>query len=214
VERGVTERLYTDGIDAVDGITSSFTSSEWQQPACGSWSALDTVRHLAVVATWYHQWLDRALAGDASAPFPERDFDERNASALDAMADVDATHAVENFRHTAIGYLTRVVDHWDAPFGYPVGTVTVGLHLGVAATEWHLHAHDLASSVGRSYTPRDPAQLLMAAGSCVAETKPRLRRAMLRRMLPLASRRSPWPSLLRESGRTESAATHRREGAA
>jgi hypothetical protein len=69
------EALYNDGSAAIESITSSFGAEDWLAPACGEWNASDTARHLVGVADWYHDWLDRALDGEATPPFLEREPD-------------------------------------------------------------------------------------------------------------------------------------------
>ena len=68
------EARYNDGSAAIESITSSFGAEDWLAPACGEWSASDTARHLVGVADWYHDWLERALDGEATPPFLEREF--------------------------------------------------------------------------------------------------------------------------------------------
>jgi hypothetical protein len=88
---------------------------------------------------------------------------------------------------------------WNLADGYPFGTVTAGLHAGAAASEWHIHAWDLAAGEHR---PSDPARLF--AG--VAEARLRGRSGFSGRaavaILPLVARYRPWEQLLRRSGRT------------
>lgn len=184
--------LYRQGVAAV-----ARTEPPWDRPACGTWAAAETVRHLAAVARWYHDWLDRALAGEVTRPFDGATIDERNATAVEALRDVAPQEAVQRFVDDAGSYLDRAATHWDLPFGYPFGITTVGDHLGLAATEWHLHAWDLDPA----YRPSDPAGLFFAAATGVAATKPGVTRLALRLLIPLGARSSPWKSLLRQSGR-------------
>ena len=60
---------YRAGVDAFAEVAGRIDGSGWDLPACGSWTAAETARHVASVAGWYHDWLDRALAGDHSRPF-------------------------------------------------------------------------------------------------------------------------------------------------
>ncbi len=199
MDRNVVATLYREGVSAI--VAAGIDAQRWTRPACGKWTAADTARHVLAVARWYDSWLDRALTGDVSRPFAESALDERNDRELRGLRHVDGPEAIEGFEKFATAYLTRAVAHWDTPFSYPFGTVTVGLHLGVAATEWHLHAFDLARSANRTYSPNDPEALFLAAGACVVGTKPALQRAILRRLLPLGARRHPWTTILRQSGR-------------
>jgi hypothetical protein len=201
MDRRKVTQLYSGGVEATVAITAAFDEGMWAAPACGIWNAAETARHLLGVACWYDQWLDRALSGAMSLPFPASEIDRHNNENLQATRGLDGPRAIEQFARTATDYLTRAVDHWDVPYSYPYGTVTVGLHLGVAAAEWHLHASDLARAGDRRHTPQDAPDLFRAAGLCVAATKPAMQAVILRRLLPLGARYRPWQTILRESGR-------------
>jgi Mycothiol maleylpyruvate isomerase N-terminal domain len=201
VDHDLVAGLYRDGVNAIVASTADFDAQSWARPTCGRWDGADTVRHVLAVARWYDIWLDRALAGDTSRPFAASAIDERNDREIETLRHLDGPAAIVGFERVANAYLQRAVAYWDTPFGYPFGTVSVGLHLGVAATEWHLHAHDLARSANRSHSPSNPEALFLAAGACVAEPKPALQRSILRRLVPLGARRHPWATILRQSGR-------------
>ena len=70
------------------------------------------------------------------------------------MFGLEGPAAVAQFVQRARTYRARVSPRWDLAYGYPRGTVTAGLHAGVAACEWHLHTWDLACSRGRDHRPR------------------------------------------------------------
>jgi uncharacterized protein (TIGR03083 family) len=193
--------LYTEGVDGVVAQAVGLTSAQWSAPACGSWSAADTMRHLVSVAGWYHDWLDRAIEGDESRPFPGEQIDAYTAAALDEQQHLTPDEAVAEFRRSATDYLERAGEHLDLPYAFPFGTVTVGLHLGVAAAEWHLHAWDLSATTDHRYRPDEPGALMLAVGQCVAAASGGFKGAVVRRVTPLAARRSPWETLLRRSGR-------------
>jgi uncharacterized protein (TIGR03083 family) len=192
---------YTEGVDAVVARTAELTSGQWSAPACGSWSAADTMRHLVSVAGWYHDWLDRAIDRDESRPFPGEQIDAYTAAALEERQHLTPAEAVAEFRRSATDYLDRAGEHLDLPYAFPFGTVTVGLHLGVAAAEWHLHAWDLSTTTDRRHRPDDPGELVLAVAECVAATSGRFKGGLVRRVTPFAVRRSPWETLLRRSGR-------------
>jgi len=200
--RSDAEALYSEGVDAVTAITSSFDAQDWEAPACGTWNRSDTVRHLIGVTDWYHQWLDRALDGDSSPPFLESEFDERNASRLTSLQELDGLSAVTHFADRANDYLERAVGSWDLPYGFPAGTVTVGLHVGVAATEWHLHAWDLSAGLSERHPPRVPSDLFNAVGAAMAQAKGGLHGRLLQVVVPLAAKRSPWKTILNQAGRS------------
>lgn len=156
-DREAVVATYLDGVAAVEGLSSSIAErGAWAEPACGEWDAAVVVRHLVAVIGWYHGWLDRAEAGDASPPFALAELPERNEAAL-ADTDLGPVEAAARFVAEAERYRDRTAGAWDLPYGYPGGTVRAGLHAGVAAAEWHLHAWDLAAAVGADHEPADPA---------------------------------------------------------
>ncbi len=199
--RDEVQQLFRSGVDAVVSVTAGFDTTDWNRPACGAWTARQTATHLLGVIGWYDEWLNRSLNGDQDRPFPAAEIDQRGEDDVRRSANVSGAEAVERFRSRANEYVERTTDHWDIVYPYPFGIVTTGLHCGVAATEWHLHAWDLATAQGRDHTPHDPVALFIGAGSCVAAAKGGVRGAVLGRVVPLAARRSPWKTLLKQSGR-------------
>ncbi len=150
-----------------------------------------------VVAGWYHDWLDWALAGNSAPPFQGHRLDEQNATALASAAPRPIATAAEIFRESALSYLDRALHHVDAEFDFPFGTTTVGSHLGCAAAEWHLHAWDFH----HQHRPTDPAELFPAAGRCMASARATVPRMALAALIPVGARIAPWRSLLKQSGR-------------
>ncbi len=213
VSRSTVRASYEGGVDAVESIAADLSVDDWARPACGAWSAADTVRHMLSVAGWYHGWLDRAVAGDPGIPFPLDEMDERTARGLDAVGPMRPDDAVEAFVERARRYLARLDDEaWDLPYGYPRGVVTAGLHAGIAAVEWHVHAWDLSTVTERRHTPDDAAGLLLGAAACNAAAAGRVTGRLLRTLAPLAARREPWPDLLRRTGRDGGATGPSRHG--
>lgn len=195
---------YLAGVDAVTHTADRLTEAQWQLPACGEWSAAETVRHLVAVARWYHAWLDRALRGETSIPFCPAEMSRRNAAELAALTDLDGPTATTAFATTAHDYLERTRDVWEVPFAYPYGLVTVGLHCAIAAAEWHLHAWDISQLRSERHRPENPQELFIAVGESVAASVGGARGTAMRWAVPLASRRAPWETMLRRSGRTPS----------
>jgi uncharacterized protein (TIGR03083 family) len=191
---------YAAGVSAISQIASQFNADEWNRPACGDWSAADTVRHVLGVVDWYHEWLDRAMAGVVSAPFDPSEFEQRNSAAVEQRRDRSGPAALGEFVDRATDYVDRAAPLWNEPYGFPLGTVTVGLHVGVAATEWHLHAWDLSSPSSR-YEAANAEQLFVVAGTAMARVTGGLRGRMLGLAVPLAAKRNPWTGLLTRSGR-------------
>jgi len=196
------EALYRAGTAAIEDITSSFTDDDWRAPACGEWDAADTVRHLVGVVDWYHDWLDRALDGDAAPPYPESEFDRRNAAAITSLHDLDGPAAAARFVERSTAYLDRASTAWDLSFGFPAGTVTVGLHVGIAATEWNLHAWDLTAGRAERHRPTSPTELFTAAGAAMSRARGGVQGRLLGFAVPMAARRSPWQTILKQSGRS------------
>ncbi len=193
--------LYDEGVDAFAATADGLTPSEWAGTACGEWTAAELAAHLLAVAGWYHDWLDRAERGDAAPAFDVEDLASRNAKALSGLRDLDGPAAVAQFVDRARAYSGRLPAVWDLPFGYPRGTVTAGLHAGVAACEWHLHTWDLARARGRGYGPRDPATLYAATGACIAAAEGGLKGRVAGALVPVGTRLRPWEAILRRSGR-------------
>jgi uncharacterized protein (TIGR03083 family) len=198
----VVQGLYREGVDAFAGLARAAGEADaWDKPACGPWTAADLVRHEVDVISWYHDWLDRALAGDPSPAFDADELDDRTAVGVRALADLDPVDATERYATEAERYLERIPPHWDLAFGYPRGTVTVGLHAGLAATEWHLHAWDLAGALGTDHQPSDPGALLVAAAACLAVAPGGVVQKGQRALAPVAARARPWDRMLTTSGR-------------
>lgn len=157
---------YTEGVDAIARIADRFSPADWERPsACEGWRAVDLAGHVLCVARWWHAWLDRAQAGDASPPFPWEALAERNAEALAELPPGSGPGRIAEFAGTARAYADRVPAAWDLPFGCPPANVsrvpiTVGLHAGIAPAEWHLHAWDLAAAIGATHRPDAPETIL------------------------------------------------------
>jgi hypothetical protein len=199
-------RLYDEGVDRFVTLTGRRQlPDEWERPACGEWTTTVLARHLLAVIGWYHEWLDRAESGDASPPFSVEALARQNTQALLSLGDVPGPEAVSRFAAAAGAYGDRVLSLWDVPFGYPRGTVTAGLHAGVAACEWHLHTWDLARSRGVGHQPSDPGALYAAAGACQARARGGWKGGFMASTVPFGARMRPWRALLQRSGRAPAA---------
>lgn len=153
-----------EGIEGICLVAARFRSDDWARPsACEGWSAADLAGHVLTVADWWHDWLDRAQAGNGTPPFTWDEIDARTATALAALPPSTGPERIEAFAARARAYLERIPAAWDRPFGWPgqsvaaVSPVTVGVHARVAPAEWHLHAWDLAGALDQTYRPREPA---------------------------------------------------------
>lgn len=194
-------RLYDEGVDAIAAAAGAHSPNDWDRSVCGTWTATELSRHVLAVARWYGGWLDRAERGDAAPPFGVIELAVRNAAALRELSGLDGPEAVSGFVTVARLYRTRLPGQWDLPYGYPRGTVTAGLHAGVAACEWHLHAWDLAQAAGGGHRPSDPAALAAATGQCLAAAQGGLKGQVAAALIPLGARLRPWEAILRRSGR-------------
>jgi uncharacterized protein (TIGR03083 family) len=201
VPRDEVLRLYDEGVDAFARLAGGLSDDGWEGPACGEWTAAALTLHVAAVAAWYHAWLDRAEHGDAAPPFPGEQLAAQNELALVPLAETAGPAARDLFVTRARSYAARLPAAWDLPYGYPRGTVTAGLHAAMAASEWHLHAWDLARSVGAEHKPSDPDALYRATGACLAKAQGGLKGRIADLLVPVGARLSPWEALLRRSGR-------------
>lgn len=180
-------RVFDAGVLALRVTAGWYQTHEWSRPTpCAGWDAHDVAGHVVGVIGWYHDWLDRAEAGDASPPFGPHELAARNAEALASLTVDGGPQRIATFAARAQAYALRVRERWDLPYGYPRGTVTAGEHAGMAAAEWHLHAWDLSRAIGRDHRAADAALLVEAIRSTGRE---------------VPERTDPWESLLRMSGR-------------
>lgn len=90
-----------------------------------------------------------------------RKLARQNAAELAALAEGAGPEHIAAFAASARAYSRRIEPVWDLPHhGYRETVVTVGGMLGAACVEWHLHAWDLARSLGKDYAPADPGILV------------------------------------------------------
>ncbi len=204
VEHDVAAR-YSFGVDAVVEFTETLNGEQWGSRCCGAWSATTLAHHLVGVVGWYDEWLDRALGGTSSPPFPRSDLDRRAAAALVEHAGLTGPEAIALFAERARDYLERARGAWDLPYGYPLGTITTGLHIGVAACEWHLHAWDFSGLADDRHIPNreaaDARLLYLASGDAIAATKHAPARWYTRAVLRGTADARPWTTIVRRSGR-------------
>jgi Mycothiol maleylpyruvate isomerase N-terminal domain len=157
---------YRDGVTVICELAARFTDAQWQGATpYGDWRAADIAGHLRCMADDYHEYLDEAphsrLARLMATGFPAarlaRKRARQYAAELAELPDVPAAEHIAAFAESARSYAARVPPMWDQPHHYYRGTmVTVGDMAGVACGEWHVHAWDLARSLGVDYRPADP----------------------------------------------------------
>jgi hypothetical protein len=157
--------------------------------------------HLRCVADDYHEYLDdapasrlaRLMCTDAPADSLARKLARQNSAELAALPDGSGAEHIMAFAESARSYGRRLTATWDLPHHrYRGMDVTVGAMAGTACAEWHLHAWDLARSLGKDYRPADPELVLTAS------------RAGMSQLWPEPAGRygdDPWQVLLSASGR-------------
>jgi len=208
---------YRDGITVICELAAQFTDARWMSPTpCADWRAADLAGHLRCVADDFHEYLDdapasrlaRLMATGASAENLGLTLARQNAAELAELPDVSAREHITAFARSARSYARRLPSLWSLPHHRYRGTVvSVGAMAGAACAEWHLHAWDLARSLGKDYQPADPDIVLAGwragvphlrhAGTTAVPGEGRA--AIVPYERPEAA--DPWQALLRESGR-------------
>jgi uncharacterized protein (TIGR03083 family) len=195
--------VHRDGIEALAGFGSTAPESLWSTQVCGMWTGAELAGHVLMVSHWYHQWLDRAEAGESDPPFPAKQLATQNQAALNALEGSPGPERLAGFRRSATDYAARLETTWDLPYGFPFGTVTAGQHAALGAMEWHAHAWDLARATGADHRPVDPDTLAAAVLEAWSARHGAIRRTLRRGVIPLARNavRDPWTFLLKNTGR-------------
>jgi hypothetical protein len=210
---------YYDGISAICALAERFDAGSWNaQTPCPEWRAADIAGHLRCVADDFHEYLDEApvsryarlMATGAPPDRLGRKLARQNAAELVALADAPPAEHIAAFDVSARAYAARLMAVWDLPHHqYRDAVVTVSGMAGAACAEWHLHAWDLAMSLGLPYRPADPDAVL----ACWRRGMPHLPvTARTGWRGGLGSRTAdPWHAVLAASGRPV-AAGHVRVG--
>ena len=170
--RGEVLAAYRDGVTVICELAAQFTDATWLAATpCTEWRAVDLAGHLRCVADDYHEYLDdapasrlaRLMAVGGPADSLARKIARQNAAELAELPDVAGPEHIAAFAESARSYGRRLAQAWDRPHHRYRGTdVTVGAMAGVACAEWHLHAWDLARSLGKDYCPAQPELVLSA----------------------------------------------------
>ena len=163
---------YRDGVTVICELAAQFSDATWLAATpCGEWRAVDLAGHLRCVADDYHEYLDdapasrlaRLMAANAPADSLARKLARQNAAELAALPDAPGPEHIMAFADSARSYGRRLPQSWDLiHHSYRDIDVTVGAMAGAACAEWHLHAWDLARSLGKDYRPADPGLVLAA----------------------------------------------------
>ena len=166
---------YRDGVTVICELAAQFPDATWLAATpCAEWRATDLAGHLRCVADDYHEYLDdapasrlaRLMEADAPADSRSRMLARQNAAELAALPDAPGLEHITAFAESARSYGRRLPQSWDLIHHRCLQTdVTVGAVACAACAEWHLHAWDLARSLGKDYRPADP-ELVLAAWRC------------------------------------------------
>jgi uncharacterized protein (TIGR03083 family) len=172
LSRAAVLAAYRDGITVICELAAQFSEVAWLAPTpCREWRAVDLAGHLRCVADDYHEYLDdapasrlaRLMATGAPAESLARKLARQNAAELAALPDGPGPEHIAAFAESARAYGRRVYSTWDQPHhSYHGSVVTVGGMARAACAEWHVHAWDLARSLGKDYRPADPGLVLTA----------------------------------------------------
>lgn len=141
------------GIDAVMALVDR-ADADAPTP-CRDWALLDLVRHLEGIAGAYLLWVGSAVGGRVAHLRVGQELAAYNAQVLERLPVLTVGEHAHRFHQMAGDHLRLAQATWERPVLETPDDVIldVGTHAGVAAVEWHVHAWDLAWSVGRSHVP-------------------------------------------------------------
>ncbi|MEV4494872.1 maleylpyruvate isomerase N-terminal domain-containing protein [Micromonospora arborensis] len=157
-------RVYHEGVAAVRAIVAGYGPEDWSRTGpCHPWSGSDLLRHLQItagqsLATLAHAWRhgpEELMTPDELALFNDR--------TLISLAPAEPTATLAEFVRLAGRYLVLASASPDLPcYSYRGRVWDVACSVGVLAVEWHMHAWDLAVTIGVEHRPREPALLVEA----------------------------------------------------
>jgi uncharacterized protein (TIGR03083 family) len=189
---------YLQAISAIVEIAARFSPATWNAPTpCTEWRAADLAGHLRCIADDYHEYLDHApvsrlarlMATGADADTIARKLARQNAAELAALPEVPPAAHIEAFAESAARYTTRLGPLLSLPHhSYRGRIITVAGMGGAACVEWHVHAWDLARTLGEFYRPADPEAVLAGWLAGIPH-------------IAVIGDGDPWLSVLRSSGR-------------
>jgi hypothetical protein len=195
---------YRDGVAVICELAAQFVPAAWGAlTPCTEWRAADLAGHLRCVADDFHEYLDdapgsrlaRLMATGAPPEKLARKLARQNAAELAALPEGPAPQDhIAAFAQSARSYAGRLQQQWELPHHrYRDAMVTVGGMAGAVCAEWHLHAWDLARTLGKDYRPAAPEIVLAGWLAGVPQ-------------LPLrweGGDDDPWLALLVSSGRSQ-----------
>src|SRR5215472_10756721 len=201
---------YRDGVTVICELAAQFPDAIWfASTPCAEWRAIDLAGHLRCSADDYHEYLDdapasrlaRLMAADAPADALARKLARQNAAELAALPDAPGPEHIMAFADSARAYGRRLPQSWELTHHrYRETDVTVGAMACAACAEWHLHAWDLARSLGKDYRPADPGLVLAAWQAGMPKLWPEAQ-ASPESQASAESDSDPWLTLLGASGR-------------
>jgi uncharacterized protein (TIGR03083 family) len=161
---------YDAGVAAICQLAAQFDEATWgAQTPLPEWRAFELAGHLRCIIDDLHEYLDEApvsryarlMATGAHPDTLGRKLARQNAAELAALVDAPPAEHIAAFAVSARSYAARLGAVWDLPHHqYRDTVVTVGGMAGAACAEWHLHAWDLARTLGVDYRPADPGAVL------------------------------------------------------
>ena len=151
---------YRDALQAFGTLAPGIGDWDAQTP-CGQWTLLDLSGHVLAIARYWHALLDAVQAGRHRVDLPRGDdLADMNARDLVGLDAVAGPERMDLFLEAARAHLQRITDaEWAITLGEweGLGPLTIGEHSGVAIGEWHVHAWDMARSIGSDHRPEDAA---------------------------------------------------------
>lgn len=152
---------YGEAIRAFEDLDPLLVQWDATTP-CPEWNLLDLSGHLLSIARYWHRLLDATGTGTHLVGLPRgTDLAAMNAADLRDLAGLSGPERLGCFIGAARDHLRRIEGHedWDLVLGEwtGLGPLSIGQHSGVAIGEWHVHAWDMARSVGREHRPSDAA---------------------------------------------------------
>lgn len=189
---------YLDGVGAICGLAMEFAGDDWNaQTPCPEWRAADLAGHLRCIADDYHEYLDdapvsrfsRLMATGVQQETIARKLARQNAAELAVLPDVRPEQHIAAFAASARRYRARLAPLMRLPHhSYRGRVITVAGMAGLACVEWHLHAWDLARTLGHDYRPADPESVLAGWLAGIPQ-------------VPVPAAGDPWQAVLLASGR-------------
>lgn len=127
---------------------------------CPPWTVRDLTAHLAATFQRFADQLDKAQAGDLTAPFGPGDLSCENRRAVQRFRGEPEPElrrqATRFLRQAGAGRAGQLMGHQRGP-------VPVGLQVLWGLSELAVHHDDVAAAAGTSYRPADPIVNALAA---------------------------------------------------